>query len=270
MIGLVFKSHAEAYYAMLQRVRIEGRETSPRGIDTRELAFAQFAVDDPLTFPLVLPGREFRDVIGLVEGLSMVGQVSLPEALTSRVKKFGEFTDDGILWGAYGARLHGQIGDLVARLAEDRDSRQAVLTIFDGGRDLAAAKRDVPCTIALQFLVRDDRLSMRVTMRSNDMWLGLPYDMVQFSILQATIAQVLGVEVGQYVHSVGSLHLYEHDIRNATSIERHQVQPDPMPFPLWGEPSFLADIGARARLLLAYPYEATAETLFEAWARDLL
>jgi len=248
-------------------------------MDTRELTFVQFEVRNPLTFPLEVPGRVFRDVIGLVEGLSMVGQTSVPEALTRRVKKFGEFTDDGILWGAYGARLHGQIGDLVLRLKGDWETRQAVLTIFDGGRDLAAAKRDVPCTISIHFLVRPGRdtegqLDMRVTMRSNDMWLGTPYDMVQFSILQATIAQAIGIPIGRYVHAVGSLHVYERDIDAARNLRPgilgEMTGFGEMTFPLWGgDTNHLADLTVRAReLMLSRHFQP--ETDFERWAAELL
>ena len=262
-------SHTEAWLAMLAEVSLQGRRSSPRGMGTVESNFTQHFVYDPLSFPLKVKGREFRDVIGVLEGLSLVGETSVPELFTDRVKKFADFMDGHIMWGAYGARTHGQFQDIVELLTRDPDSRQAVITFFDGKRDLNRAKRDIPCTISGQFFLRDGgedyrSLDLGISMRSNDLWLGTPYDLVQFSILQAAMAQALGARVGYYYHRAGSLHLYDRDAPKLTGLD-WEGGPS-MPFPLFAcEPG---EVQSRARRLLLG--QADPDTTFERWADGLL
>jgi len=224
-----------------------------------------------MSFHLDVDGRDFRDVIGILEGLSLVGQVNVPEMFTDRIKKFSEFTDAGVFHGAYGARVHGRLGDLVSLLERDPDTRQAVLTIYDSRSDLGVTKRDVPCTVALQFMLGPNGLDMKVMMRSNDAWLGMPYDLVQFSILQGAVAQALGVNPNIYVHSVGSLHIYDRDLSKINDLGNADYT-NTVPFPLFGGEGSIADIGMRARRMLVGGNRRffSAETEFERWAVELL
>lgn len=124
-------------------------------------------------------------------------------------------------YGAYGMRWRGQVDGIVSKLRRDPGTRQTVLATWASG-DAAAETPDVPCTLSLQFLVRPDEtgspvLNLIVTMRSNDVWLGMPYDVFAFSRLQKMVADMLGLQVGCYVHQVGSLHLYEKDEAQAYS-----------------------------------------------------
>lgn len=270
-------SFTEAWLRMLSEVRVHGAVSAPRGLETLELNFTAHRVQDPLSFPLRANGREFRDVIGVLEALSLIGEFSVPELFTDRVGKFARFMDGGILWGSYGARTHGQLGDVVQLLQRDPDSRQAVMTFYDAKRDLNREKLDIPCTIAAHFILRNRRfgpedvdvrpmLDLGITMRSNDLWLGTPYDFTQFGILQATVAQALGADVGRYYHRVGSLHLYAHDIDKTDALE-WEGGPS-MKFPLW--PTGQIDhIQSRARML-AIGQLPSPQTEFEYWARDLL
>lgn len=96
-------------------------------------------------------------------------------------------------------------------LQKDVNSRQAIIHIKEA-RDLVNnPTKDLNCTIALQFLLRDGKLDLIVTMRSNDIWLGLPYDLFNFTCFQIQMAMELNVNVGTYYHNVGSLHLYKKD-----------------------------------------------------------
>lgn len=127
---------------------------------------------------------------------------------------YGAFSDDHkTIFGAYGPRLFGkrpndQIERVIAQLKLKQDSRQAVVQLFDR-TDILETHLDVPCTCTLQFLVRDDRLHMLTSMRSNDAWLGLPHDVFTFTMIQELIARSLGIKLGTYKHAVGSLHLYD-------------------------------------------------------------
>tara|TARA_R110000787_G_scaffold42303_12_gene104027 strand:+ start:11616 stop:12365 length:750 start_codon:yes stop_codon:yes gene_type:complete len=133
---------------------------------------------------------------------------------------------DGSAHGAYGSRWmeHGQMGFVLGELKSD--SRRAVMTCWDAHHDIPQVVRegpDVPCTLSLQFLREDDRLNMVVTMRSNDAWLGLPYDMFCFATLQRLFAGALGLRTGWYTHQVGSMHLYERNVARAEECLQHRA-----------------------------------------------
>lgn len=130
--------------------------------------------------------------------------------------RYREFSDDKkTVHGAYGPRLFGgghknQVHNVIKLLKEKPDSRQAVIQLFDSA-DIAKVYKDVPCTCTLQFLIRRNKLHLIASMRSNDAFVGLPHDIFAFTLLQEIVARSVGVELGQYKHAVGSLHLYEPD-----------------------------------------------------------
>ena len=70
----------------------------------------------------------------------------------------------------------------------------------------------------MQFILRNGKLDLIVTMRSNDIWLGLPYDLFNFTCMQIQMAMELGVEVGVYYHNAGSLHMYKRDVEKFTEV----------------------------------------------------
>jgi hypothetical protein len=106
---------------------------------------------------------------------------------------------------AYGPRLASQIPRVIDLLRHDHHSRQAVLQLADRGE----AVRTLPCTSTIQFLVRDDRLETVVTMRSWDLWYGLPYDLVMFGGLALLVARVLRLSPAIATVTAGSVHVYE-------------------------------------------------------------
>ena len=137
------------------------------------------------------------------------------------IPKYREFAENGILFGAYGPRLLGvrgvtnQLENIVLLLKGKPSSRQAVIQLFDA-EDIVDKHKDVPCTSTIQFLLRSDGLEMITTMRSNDVYLGLPHDVFCFTMIQEIVARRLGVELGVYRHIVGSLHLYDRNVDDAS------------------------------------------------------
>lgn len=95
-------------------------------------------------------------------------------------------------------------------LSDAPETRQAVIHIKEP-RNIPS--KDVNCTVSLQFILRDNKLYLTVYMRSNDLWLGFPFDVFQFANMQILMAMELGVELGTYTHIAGSLHLYERDFK---------------------------------------------------------
>ena len=123
---------------------------------------------------------------------------------------YRNLAEDDQVWGAYGPRLlgpRGQLGRVVKILKKKKDSRQAVVQLFDC-QDIAKAHKNVPCTCTLQFMLRDGKLHLIVYMRSNDVIWGLTHDVFCFTMLQEIVSRELGVELGLYRQMVGSLHLY--------------------------------------------------------------
>jgi thymidylate synthase len=131
------------------------------------------------------------------------------------IRMYSKFSDDKkTLHGAYGPRLFGkkgnvnQVENVIRHLKKRPTTRQAVVQLFDAN-DIAVEHKDVPCTCSLQFMIRRDRLHLFAHMRSNDAFLGLPHDIFAFTMLQELVARSVGVSLGIYTHTVGSLHLYE-------------------------------------------------------------
>lgn len=127
------------------------------------------------------------------------------------IPKYRDYDEDGIIFGGYGPRLRGESDQLarVIRLLRERPAtRRAVIQLFDS-TDLNEKHQDVPCTCTLQFFSRNEHLDLVVYMRSNDVYIGLPHDVFCFTMIQELVARSVGVEVGQYIHMAGSLHLYD-------------------------------------------------------------
>lgn len=246
---------------------------SPRGQATREMLNHQFTITRPdhIRF-LHLHGRKLVYKIGVLEALQLVGQITLPEAVVDRVKTFNNYTDRNMFHGGYGNRIAGRLDDLANLLQRDPDTRQAVLTIYDSAVDLNRDKRDIPCTIALQYFIRDNQVHARTVMRSNDAYLGLPYDLMQFITLQSAIAAHMNMDLGTYTHSVGSMHIYERDIANVTDdTGRLAIRDDLYNANIEVPPAFEhADIGVISqrcrRILNRQPIDNPTE--FETWMTE--
>src|SRR5690606_23406544 len=119
--------------------------------------------------------------------------------------------DKKTIHGAYGPRLVGkgekdQLKNVIKILKKKPSSRQAVIQLFDAA-DILEDHLDIPCTCTLQFLIRGGKLHMFTSMRSNDVFLGLPHDIFAFTIIQEIMARSLGCDLGDYKHFVCSLHL---------------------------------------------------------------
>ena len=123
------------------------------------------------------------------------------------------------LHGAYGHRLRHQGGvDQLTRayqaLCSDPNTRQAVLQIWDSSVDLpqpdgTPADQDVPCNVLSLLKVRAGKLEWLQVIRSNDLFLGVPYNLVQFTTLQEVMAGWLGIDCGAYHQVSDSLHIYD-------------------------------------------------------------
>jgi len=229
---------AKVYKEILKR----GQAIVPTKGPAREINGALLNLRAPR---LRLSRTESRAVLftALGELLWMLAGSKAVDFITHYISHYQGLSDDGgvTIHGAYGPRLFGpgdnnQVHRVINVLKEKNDSRQAVIQIFDR-TDLLEYHRDVPCTCTLQFLVRKGRLNLLTYMRSNDAWMGLPHDIFAFTMLQELVARSLGIELGQYKHSVGSLHLYDSNAEKAIRYLKEGFQTHkPMPRMPTGDP----------------------------------
>lgn len=124
--------------------------------------------------------------------------------------------------GAYGYRIRKHLGlDQLERayqaLQKNPDTRQVVLQIWDSSLDFPAEDgsprdADIPCNICSFAKIRNGKLEWTQILRSNDLFLGVPHNFVQFTSLQEILAAWLGIDVGCYRHFADCLHIYERDL----------------------------------------------------------
>jgi len=202
----------------------DGSPVEVRGQLTRELTDVVIEIAQPQFPQMDGIGRNWNRRIAVAEFLQLVGGFSEPQVMTDVAPAFDRFIDDGRFWAAYGERTSGQFAHVVRKLKEDPSTRQAVVSLWNPLLDNQINKHDYPCTTTLQFRIREERLELTTTMRSNDVWWGWSYDLFQFTQLQHTIANCLGLEVGHYHHFVNSLHIYERDIDAALQLHDDQVR----------------------------------------------
>ena len=100
-----------------------------------------------------------------------------------------------------------QLDRVVNLLKSNHETRQAVISIYDG-KEIETYATDTPCTYAVSFTRRDDKLHMSVLMRSNDLWFGFCNDQYCFANLQELVAKRLEIEIGTYYHHATNLHIY--------------------------------------------------------------
>lgn len=138
-------------------------------------------------------------------------------------RMISKFSDDGLTFsGAYGPPIIDQLPYIINSILVDQFTRQAVLTIW---RQKPGVSKDIPCTISAQWVLRKNEqgagrlLHCFVNMRSSDVWLGVPYDWFNFTMISGFI--LLGLKwrsqsglfddamLGNLYFTAGSQHLYE-------------------------------------------------------------
>lgn len=227
---LTFKSFTEAYLCLLEDVYTRPQfESAPRGMKVRETLGVQFRITNPRDRIPYIKERDFAVSYMVAELLYYLSGNDSVDWIANYSGFWKGISDDGVTANsAYGARIflpHARIASTVDpkwtqweyilnELASDNDSRRAVIHLRSP-HDSILAKLDVPCTLTLQFLLRDDKLHLVVSMRSSDLIFGLAYDVPAFTVFQELMALELSrrlgrnIGLGDYVHTSNSLHIYE-------------------------------------------------------------
>lgn len=191
-----------------------GEPVTPRGQPTLELRQSTVYVD--MRYPLVTcKPRKLSYSFAAAEALWILDGDNRVKTIAPYNANIAQFSDDGVIFnGAYGPRIQAQLDFVLAKLREDRNTRQAVLTIWESR---PAPSKDTPCTVAMSFMIRDDQLHCQVFMRSSDVWLGLPYDIFNFTLVAAlvtcmyNVGRMDSVELGELTITAASSHAYERD-----------------------------------------------------------
>ena len=197
-----------------------------RGGPTREILHAAISIEDPRQRwavsrrPALNPALALAEVVWIITGRRDLAFLEFWS------KEYRKYAGDGPeLHGAYGHRIRRHLSiDQLDRafrvLSSNPDSRQVVLQIWDSEVDMpnpdgTPVNDDIPCNVVSLPKVRDGRLEWLQVIRSNDVFRGLPYNLVQFTSLQEILAGWLNIECGTYNQVSDSLHVYE---RNADSV----------------------------------------------------
>ncbi len=128
-------------------------------------------------------------------------------------------------WDAADGTTIDQIADVVEQIHAKPDSRRLIVSAWNVGEidDMALP----PCHCLFQFYVADGRLSCQLYQRSADIFLGVPFNIASYALLTQMMAQVVGLQPGEFVHTFGDAHLYLNHLEQA----RLQLSREPYPLP---------------------------------------
>jgi thymidylate synthase len=135
-------------------------------------------------------------------------------------------------WRTADGREVDQIGGVVEQIRRNPDSRRLIVSAWNVGELPAMALQ--PCHALFQFHVAAGRLSCQLYQRSGDIFLGVPFNIASYALLNHMVAQVCGLEVGDFVHTLGDAHLYDNHVeqareqlaRSPRALPRLQLNPD--------------------------------------------
>lgn len=229
----------QQYLNLLQHVLDHGTERGDRtGTGTRSVFGYQMRFDLQKGFPL-LTTKALHTKSIVYELLWMLkGDTNVQYLQERGVRIWDAWANEhGELGPIYGAQWRDwdftidQIAELIKRLKTDPHSRRHVVSAWNVGMidDMALP----PCHCLFQFYVADGKLSCQLYQRSGDVFLGVPFNIASYALLTHMIAQVVGLEVGEFVHTFGDAHIYLNHIEQTK--EQLQRQPDTLPT-LWLNP----------------------------------
>lgn len=191
-----------------------GDLVAPRGKPTKELMHRTLIVD--MQCPVLLsPRRQLSYRFMAAEAYWILTGDDRVSTITPYNQRIAEFSDDGqTFFGAYGPKVLAQLPYVVQKLHDDPDSRQAGLTLW---RECPPATKDVPCTVTMFFSQRHGLVHNHVFMRSSDLWLGVPYDVFNFSMVAHLVCcrlneqrkDLVPLAPGNLYLTSASSHLYE-------------------------------------------------------------
>ena len=213
------------YLDLMRHVRENGVFKDDRtGTGTYSVFGYQMRFDLSEGFPLVTTKKTFLK--GIIHELLwfLSGSTNIKYLVDHDVHIWDEWADEhGELGPVYGSQWRswpgpdGKTIDQISRVVEDLktnpDSRRHIVSAWNVAEVDEMALP--PCHSLFQFYVADGRLSCQLYQRSADIFLGVPFNIASYALLNMMIAQVVDLEVGDFVHTLGDAHLYSNHIEQA-------------------------------------------------------
>ena len=225
------------YLDLLNRILDEGVEKGDRtGTGTTSVFGHQLRFDLSSGFPLLTTKKlHLRSIIHELLWF-LKGDTNTAYLKENGVGIWDEWADeDGNLgpvyghqwrsWGAPGGETIDQVSQVVEQIRENPDSRRMIVSAWNVGELESMALP--PCHLLYQFYVADGRLSCQLYQRSADVFLGVPFNIASYALLLLMMAQVTGLQPGDFVHTFGDVHLYSNHIDQA----RLQLSREPRELP---------------------------------------
>ena len=233
----------QQYLDLMRHVLEHGTvKTDRTGTGTRSVFGWQMRFDLAQGFPVLTTKKlHLRSII--VELLWFLrGDTNIAWLKEHGVSIWDEWADEnGDLGPVYGAQWRSwptpdgrhidQISELLAGLRNNPDSRRHIVSAWNPA-EIPSMKLP-PCHALFQFYVADGRLSCQLYQRSADIFLGVPFNIASYALLTMMVAQVCGLEPGEFVHTLGDAHLYSNHLEQA----QLQLTRAPRPLPtMWINP----------------------------------
>jgi thymidylate synthase len=225
------------YLDLLHHVRDTGlRKDDRTGTGTLSVFGHQMRFDLAKAFPLVTTKRVFFKGLAVEMLWLLRGDTNVRYLNENGVKIWNEWADEkGDLGPVYGkqwvnwvnqeGRSYNQIEQVIESIKSNPDSRRHIVNAWNvGDIDKMALP---PCHMFYQFWVGNGRLSCQLYVRSNDLFLGAPFNIAEYALLTHMVAQQCDLEVGELVYTIGDAHIY---LNHLDQIEE-QLTREPFPLP---------------------------------------
>ncbi len=177
---------------------------------------------------------------------------------TDFAKKYGSLGDVyGAQWRHWKKRDGGhidQIANVIKKIKTTPDSRRMIVTAWNP-EDVPSSVLP-PCHVLFQFYVVDGKLSLQLYQRSGDMFLGVPFNIVSYSLLLHMIARETDLQVGEFVHTLGDAHIYNNHFEQVKELLSRKPYDSPQ---LWLNPDkkHIDDFEMRDIKLIGYKHHDT-------------
>ena len=225
------------YLDLLDHILTHGTDKSDRtGTGTRSVFGYQMRFNLADGFPLVTTKKLHLKSIIYELLWFLRGDTNVKYLQDNGVRIWNEWADaQGNLGPVYGAQWRSwpdndggfidQIATAVDQIKNNPDSRRIIVSAWNVGQldQMALA----PCHALFQFYVADGKLSLQLYQRSADCFLGVPFNIASYALLTMMVAQVCGLQPGEFIHTLGDAHLY----RNHLDQARLQLTREPRPLP---------------------------------------
>ncbi|TWT90915.1 Thymidylate synthase 2 [Pseudobythopirellula maris] len=227
----------QQYLNLLRHVLDRGAPKGDRtGTGTRSVFGAQMRFDLAEGFPLVTTKKLHLKSIVHELLWFLAGDTNTRYLKENGVRIWDEWADEnGELgpvygkqwrsWAAPGGESIDQIAEVIDQIKTNPDSRRLIVSAWN----IADVPRMAlpPCHLLFQFYVAEGRLSCQLYQRSADVFLGVPFNIASYALLTMMVAQVTGLEPGEFVHTLGDAHLYDNHLEQAEL----QLTREPRPLP---------------------------------------